>query len=131
MRPHLHPDMGQVVICARVARQYAYVYLRRSTENDLTPSQIAAAAAYFLPPEYPGMFRFALHSLSVYLGLGMTSGQWLKNVLEAAHFGSSFRRCFFFAYKENRSSNPRVTARGLTGSSKRRPPTSNRGARNV
>lgn len=62
------------------------------------------------------MLRFALLSLSVYLDLGMTSAQWLDNVLEASHMGHSFRRCLFFDYKENRSPYPRVTNRGVQAS---------------
>jgi len=65
------------------------------------------------------MLRFALHSLSVYLYLGMPSHVWLSNVLEAAHYGHSFRRCFFFDYKEQRSPYPRVTNRGVQTSTNR------------
>jgi len=50
----------------------------------------------------------------------MTSHDWLDNVLEAAHFGNSFRRCFFFDYKENRRPYPRVTNRGVQDFPKRR-----------
>ena len=105
--------MGQIVICARVARQLAG--LSRGYEGAIPPpnSWYATVAARHLPPDYPGMLRFALHSLSVYLDLGLSSSQWLANVLKASHFGHSFRRCFFFDYKENRSPYPRVTNRGV------------------
>ena len=116
MRPNLHPDMGQVVICARVARQFAG--LSRGYDGPIPPpnSWYATMASARLPLDYPGMLRFALHSLGVYLDLGYSSTQWLWNVLEAAHYGSSFRRCYFFAYKENRSPYPRVTNRGVHSS---------------
>lgn len=113
MRPLLHPDMGQVVICARVARQLTYRYFRYRQDPRVTPVDAAMQAVYRLPPDYPGMFRFALHSLAVYLDLGMPSDVWLSNVLEASHFGHSFRRCFFFDYKEQRRPYPRVTNRGV------------------
>ena len=60
------------------------------------------------------MLRFAIHSLNVYLGLGWRSEDWLNNVLEASHFGHSFRRCFFFAYKANRGAYPPVSNTGVT-----------------
>jgi hypothetical protein len=113
MRPSLHPSMGQVVICARVARQLAYREHLRPFAFGNTPAQNASNAAWHLPTAYPGMLRFALHSLSVYLDLGYTSSQWLACVLEAAHYGHSFRRCFFFAYKASRRPYPRVTNRGV------------------
>lgn len=118
MRPHLHPDMGPIVLCARVSRHLA---LRQWRAGDRTPqhaSGAAFAASMALPHDYPGMLRFALHSLSVYLDLGMPSSQWLERVLEASHYGSSLRRCFFFDYKENRSPYPRVTNRGVQTSPK-------------
>jgi hypothetical protein len=105
--------MGQVVICARVARQLTAQYYKYDRYVNCSPSECAAWAAYRLPPEYLGMFRFALHSLAVYLDLGMPSAVWLRNVLEASHFGHSFRRCFFFDYKEQRRPYPRVTNRGV------------------
>jgi hypothetical protein len=80
----------------------------------------ARFVARVLPLDYPGFLRFALHSLGVYLDIGMPSSVWLSNVLEASHFGNSFRRCFFFDYKENRSPYPRVTNRGVQNSPKRR-----------
>ena len=113
MRPRLHPAMGQVVICARVARQLANLARLNDEPIPLEPASLAHAAARNLPPDYPGMMRFALHSLGVYLGLGWSSSQWLKSVLEAAHFGYSFRRCYFFDYKGNRGPYPRVTNRGV------------------
>jgi len=119
MRPNLHPDMGQVVICARVARWLTYIESKRVGAQGNMHWQSASNAAWHLPPDYPGMLRFALHSLSVYLELGMTSHDWLRNVLEASHYGSSFRRCFFFDYKEQRSPYPRVTNRGVQTSTKR------------
>lgn len=118
MRPQLHPDMGQVVICARVARQLTAMYYRYDQLAGETAATCASRAALHLPPDYLGMFRFALHSLSVYLVLGMPSHVWLQNVLEASHFGHSFRRCFFFDYKEQRRAYPRVTNRGVQTSSK-------------
>jgi hypothetical protein len=63
------------------------------------------------------MLRLALHSIGAYLDLGYSSTDWLNCVLEAAHMGHNFRRCFFFAYKENRSPYPRVTNRGVQNSS--------------
>jgi len=113
MRPNLHPAMGQIVICARVARQLAYFSYKHDCAAMRTNARVTQLALERLPPDYPGMLRLALHSLSVYLDLGYSSTQWLHNVLEAAHFGSSFRRCFFFEYKANRSSYPRVTNRGV------------------
>ena len=113
MQPRLHPDMGEVVLSARVARHLVYRESLRPGAVGNTPSQNASNAAWHLPHDYPGMLRFALLSLAVYLDFGMPSSQWLARVLEASHFGSSFRRCFFFAYKENRSPYPRVTNRGV------------------
>jgi len=110
--------MGPIVLCARVARHLA---ARKWHPGYLTPQDVAGAAfeaSIALPLDYPGMLRFALHSLSVYLDQGVTSAVWLQNVLEAAHYGSSFRRCFFFDYKEQRSPYPRVTNRGVQTSSK-------------
>lgn len=113
MRPQLHPEMGEVVICARVARQLAAIHFWHGQDYDLSGATAASRAARYLPPDFPGMLRFALHSLAVYLDLGWPSSKWLAAVLEASHFGHSFRRCFFFAYKENRSPYPRVTNRGV------------------
>ena len=117
LRPRLHPEMGQVVICARVARQLAALSFCSDADYDNRGSTAASLAARNLPLDYPGMLRFALHSLAVYLNLGYSSSQWLAKVLEASHFGSSFRRCFFFDYKVNRSPYPRVTNRGVQNSS--------------
>ena len=113
MRPRLHPDMGQAVICARVALQMVAIRYRRSFSSEIPPRFFATWAARSLPLDYPGMLRLALHSLAVYIGLGMTTSVWLHNVLEAAHYGHSFRRCFFFDYKANRGPYPRVTNRGV------------------
>jgi len=113
MRPPLHPDMGQIVLCARVARQLVGWRWRKYTGSLATPSLSARFILRILPPDGFGMLRFAVHSLAVYLDTGMPSADWLENVLEAAHFGSSFRRCFFFDYKENRRPYPRVTNRGV------------------
>lgn len=119
MRPHLHPEMGQTVLCARVALQLVACEFRHPRNWGFSPAQAAARAAMFLPPDYPGMMRFALHSLAVYLDLGMPSATWLQNVLEASHYGHNFRRCFFFEYKVNRGPYPRVTNRGVQTSSER------------
>jgi len=120
LRPHLHPDMGEVVINARVALQVTARIYRRENPGGPTAAYCAAMAARELPPEDMSMLRFALHSLSVYLDQGYISSVWLSNVLEASHFGSSFRRCFFFDYKENRRPYPRVTNRGVQTYPKRR-----------
>lgn len=108
--------MGQIVLCARVARHLAGRAYYDPRERPISPPAAAALAAERLPLDYPGMLKFALHSLSVYLDLGFSSLQWLETVLTASHFGSSFRRCFFFAYKEQRSPYPRVTNRGVQAS---------------
>lgn len=105
--------MGQVVICARVALQLTIREYNNWPVHQSTPAQAAATVARLLPPEHFTMLRFALHSLSVYLGLGNSASSWLQSVLEAAHFGHSFRRCFFFDYKANRGPYPRVTNRGV------------------
>src|ERR1044072_1641213 len=105
--------MGQIVLCACVARQLVALQYRTHTDPFFHRATVAVFAALSLPLDYPGMLRFALHSLSVYLDLGMTSHVWLSNVLEAAHFGGSFRRCYFFAYKGHRGPYPRVTNRGV------------------
>ena len=112
--------MGQVVLCARIARTLTAVYYDSGYEYKERPALAARQAAALLPSDYPGMLRFALHSLAVYLDLGYSSHRWLAEVLEAAHFSSSFRRCFFFAYKENRCLYPRVTNRGVQVQSKGR-----------
>lgn len=87
----------------------------------MTPAQACQVVSRSLPPDYPGMLRFAIHSLSVYLGLGWRSQDWLDNVLEMAHYGATFRRCFFFEYKDNRRPYPRVTNRGVQTSEEARP----------
>jgi hypothetical protein len=113
LRPRLDPAMGEVVLCARVARQLVAWRYRQHKGMAVHPSYHASFVARILPPDYSGMMRFALHSLAVYLDLGMPSSKWLDNVLEASHFGHSFRRCFFFEYKANRGPYPRVTNRGV------------------
>ncbi len=118
MRPRLHPDMGPSVLCARVAVQMAVLYSRLDGQLTTAPSDLARGAARTLPLDYPGFLKFALHSLSVYLDNGYRASVWLNCVLEAAHYGHSFRRCFFFDYKDNRSPYPRVTNRGVQDSSK-------------
>lgn len=113
LRPRLHPEMGEVVICARVARQLAYQACLDTPDLFHKPSDAASLAARELPPDAPAMLKFALHSLSVYLDLGMPSAEWLNCVLRAAHFGNSFRRCFFFEYKDNRRPYPPVSNTGV------------------
>jgi len=113
MRPRLDPRMGQVVICARVAVQLTAQEYRRRPNSLRKPGQIARFILANLPADYPGMLRLALHSLGAYLDMDWKGQEWLYSVLEAAHYGHSFRRCFFFAYKENRGPYPRVTNRGV------------------
>jgi hypothetical protein len=113
MRPHLHPDMGMVPISARVALRLTALRYKQSGLSLLQPGIFARQVLLSLPIGLDGMLRLALHSLGVYLDLGMSSQEWLQNVLEASHYGSSFRRCFFFAYKEQRRPYPRVTNRGV------------------
>lgn len=120
MRPQLHPDMGIVPIAARTAVQLAYWRYRHHQGMQVAPGAHCRFVLRILPLEMDGVLRLALHSLGVYLDMGYTSSQWLDAVLEASHFGHNFRRCFFFDYKENRSSYPRVTNRGVQTSPKRR-----------
>jgi len=87
MRPNLHPEMGQVVICARVARQLTAWRYRHYRGMGVPPAYHASFVARILPLDGFGMLKFALHSLSVYLDLGFSSSLWLQNVLEAAHYG--------------------------------------------
>lgn len=131
MRPRLHPDMGQVVICARVARQLSAIAWRYNRELSTTMRNPSLAALELLPLDYPGFLRFAVHSLGVYLDYGMSSSQWLANVLAASHFGHSFRRCFFFDYKATRGPYPRVTNRGVPDSPKQARPKSRRAKGNA
>jgi len=112
--------MGQTVICARVALQLTVLTSSRFGRNPIDPARHARDAASSLPLDYPGFLRFALHSLAIYLDLGYRSTTWLNCVLEASHYGSSFRRCFFFDYKDNRRAYPRVTNRGVQASPKGR-----------
>lgn len=120
MRPQLHPDMGETVLCARVALQLTRLAYNRATSCPLPGAYYARDAARDLPLDYSGFLRFALHSLGVYLDTGMPSSVWLSNVLEASHFGHNFRRCFFFDYKEQRRPYPRVTNRGVQTPKRRR-----------
>jgi len=113
LKPRLDPAMGQIVICARVAQRLAFLEWRNHLPHMEHPSDAPVWAARKLPGDGFAMLRFALHSLSVYVEFGMNSVTWLESVLEAAHFGNSFRRCFFFDYKENRRPYPRVTNRGV------------------
>jgi hypothetical protein len=119
MIPRLDPKMGEVVLSARVARALTMAQYEQHAHNGVSAAQCATLALRNLPPDYSAMVRFALHSLSVYLFLDWTSTQWLHEVLEASHFGHSFRRCFYFEYKANRSAYPRVTNRGVPVSSRR------------
>ena len=112
--------MGIVPISARVAIQLASLHYRAHQWLDRTPAECARIVMRDLPLHVDGILRFALHSLSIYLNLGWTARQWLTAVLEASHYGSSFRRCFFFDYKENRRPYPRVTNRGVQDLPKRR-----------
>jgi hypothetical protein len=116
VRPTLHPMMGIVPISARVALQLTAREYRRSDPSIKSPGQCARVALMHLPLGIDGIIRLALHSLGAYLDLGYSSSEWLQTVLEASHFGHSFRRCFFFDYKANRSPYPRVTNRGVRNS---------------
>ena len=113
MRPSLHPDMGTIPIVARVAVQLVLLEYRHRPSSTRAPGQIARYILANLPLDYPGFLRLALHSLGAYLDIDWKGQEWLSSVLEAAHYGSNFRRCFFFEYKENRSPYPRVTNRGV------------------
>jgi len=113
--------MGQVVICARVAQRLAFLEWRNHLPHMERPSDAPVWVNRKLPGDGFAMLRLALHSLAVYLDFGMNSVEWLNCVLEAAHFGGSFRRCFFFDYKDNRRPYPRVTNRGVQTSKTRRP----------
>jgi len=120
MRPRLSDKMGAIPITARVAIQLTVIQARKLDYQRLPPALLARVAARELPLDYPGFLRFALHSLAVYLDLGYRASVWLDCVLDASHYGSSFRRCFFFDYKDNRSPYPRVTNRGVQASPKGR-----------
>lgn len=113
MRPHLHPSMGIVPISARVALRLTAIQFKKSQNCSYPPGVYPRIVLRDLPIDFDGVLRLALHSLGVYLDLGYTSSEWLLNVLEASHYGSNFRRCFFFEYKENRRPYPRVTNRGV------------------
>jgi hypothetical protein len=120
MRPPLHPEMGPIVLSARVARQLAGIVWRHSCDLRSSPATCAATAARNLPGDYDAMVRLALHSLAVYLNLGWSTDEWQVEVLRSAHYGHGFRRCFFFDYKAGRRPYPRVTNRGVQNSPKRR-----------
>jgi len=109
--------MGQTVITARVAIQLVAIEYRHRPNSTRSPGQVARYILANLPPDYPGFLRLALHSLGAYLDMDWRGQDWLYSVLEAAHFGHSFRRCFFFDYKAGRSPYPRVTNRGVQTSS--------------
>lgn len=113
MRPRLHPAMGNIPIAARVAVRLTERVWRNVEYCECSASECSLLALRKLPLDYPGFLRFALHSLHVYLSLGWRSSAWLEQVLDAAHYGHSFRRCFYFDYKENRRTYPRVTNRGV------------------
>jgi hypothetical protein len=105
--------MGIVPIAARLALQLTAREWKHADPSVRTPAQCARVALIHLPLGVDSIVRFALHSLSIYLDLGVPSSVWLSRALEASHYGHSFRRCFFFDYKENRSPYPRVTNRGV------------------
>jgi len=109
--------MGIIPISARVAVQLVALELRKRPNNTRPIGHLTRFVLETLPLEIDGIVRLALHSLGVYLDLGYTGTQWLSAVLEASHFGHTFRRCFFFDYKENRGPYPRVTNRGVQTSS--------------
>jgi len=105
--------MGAPVICARIAVQLAFREYRTGRVALVDAGSCPRIVLRTLPVELSSILRLALHSLGAYLDMGFTSQEWLHCVLEAAHFGSSFRRCFFFDYKEQRRAYPRVTNRGV------------------
>lgn len=110
--------MGIIPISARIAVRLAQLEYNRATVTPTSLGVYPRVVLRTLPLEVNSILRLALHSLGVYLDLGYTSKEWLEAVLMASHFGNSFRRCFFFDYKENRSPYPRVTNRGVQNSSK-------------
>jgi hypothetical protein len=110
--------MGITPIAARIALQLTLHEYNKAQCTPLAAGLCARQVLRDLPLELDSILRLALHSLGVYLDLGFTSLEWLQAVLEASHFGHSFRRCFFFEYKANRSPYPRVTNRGVQDSSK-------------
>lgn len=113
MRPRLHPDMGQIVICARVAVQLSAIEYRKGRATPVSLGVYPRVVLQTLPLDLNSFLRLALHSLGVYLDLGFTGKEWLRNVFEASHFGHSFRRCFFFDYKVNRGQYPPVSNTGV------------------
>jgi hypothetical protein len=121
LRPRLDPAMGMVPISARVACQLVKLEYDKARCTHHNAGVYARQVLLSLPLEVDGIVRLALHSLGVYLDLGYTGNEWLSAVLEASHYGHSFRRCFFFDYKEQRRPYPRVTNRGVQTS----PPASN------
>ena len=119
MRPKLHPEMGIVPISARVAVQLTRLEYDTARCTPLAAGVCVRQVLTDLPLAIDGMVRLALHSLGVYLDMGFTEVEWLREVLKSAHLGNSFRRCFFFEYKENRRAYPRVTNRGVPPSRRR------------
>lgn len=113
MKPQLDPMMGIVPIAARLAVRLTQLQYNAARATPDKAGVMARQALQLLPVEIDGIVRLALHSLGVYLDLGYSSSEWLRAVLEASHFGSNFRRCFFFDYKEQRRPYPRVTNRGV------------------
>jgi len=118
MRPRLDPAMGLVPISARVAIQLVRMEYDKARCTPHNAGVYARQVLRDLPLGVDPMLRLALHSLGVYIDLGWTGQEWLSAVLSASHFGSSFRRCFFFDYKVNRCPYPRVTNRGVQDSPK-------------
>lgn len=113
MRPMFNDETPGPVLWSRVAVQLVVLELRKPRSSGLTPNEATRIVLYDLPPFGYTWLRFALHSLAVYLGLGWSASQWLRQVAEQAAYGSILRRCFFFAYKDNRRAYPRVTNRGV------------------
>jgi hypothetical protein len=105
--------MGETVICARVAVQLAKLEYSNGRATPKTLGVYPRVVLQTLPLRLSSVLRLALHSLGIYLDLGFTGKEWLHSVLEAAHYGHNFRRCFFFDYKEQRRAYPRVTNRGV------------------
>lgn len=110
--------MGIVPISARVAVQLVKLEYDKARHTPHNAGVYARMVLQDLPLGIDGIVRLALHSLGVYVDLGYTGNEWLSAVLEASHFGHSFRRCFFFDYKAQRRPYPRVTNRGVQTSPK-------------
>jgi hypothetical protein len=77
-----------------------------------TPALQVYAAIQLLPTDNCGMVRMALHSLAVYLDLGVSSKDWLATCKQRARDGHTFRAVFHWQYKANRGLTPRITNRG-------------------